>query len=308
MAGRFLSDAPAAAVATIGFAGLGRMGLAMARNLLRAGFPLSVWNRTAERCAPLVRQGATAVADPAALAAADVVVTMLSDGAAARTVLVASGLLEALPPGSIVLEMSTSGPTAVAELAAEAVRHGVDLLDAPVSGSVSVAEAAELFAMVGGEPAAYERAAPVLDAMTKGHVLLGPSGAGAAMKVAVNGMIAVTNESLAETLALAERFGIERERAYDVLSSGALASPFVLYKRGAFLHPEREPVAFTTAQMRKDASLAQELAGRLGVRLPALAAAAGVLEEAGREGLAEADIASVLSVLGSRPPETHPTT
>ena len=105
--------------------------------------------------------------------------------------------------------------------------------------------------MVGGDRAAYELATPVLDAMTKGHMLLGPSGAGAAMKLAVNAMIAVTNESLAETLVLAEQFGIERERAYDVLAGGALASPFVLYKRGAFLHPDTEPVAFTTALMRE---------------------------------------------------------
>jgi 3-hydroxyisobutyrate dehydrogenase-like beta-hydroxyacid dehydrogenase len=273
------------------------MGLAMARNLLGAGFPLVVWNRTDERCTPLVDAGATAAAAPAALAAADVLVTMLSDGQAARSVLLESGLLDDLRPGSIVLEMSTIGPTAAAELAAEALRRDVFLLDAPVSGSVSVAEEAQLFAMVGGDREAYERATPVLDAMTKGHVLLGPSGAGAAMKVAVNSMIAVTNESLAETLALAERFGIERERAYDVLAGGALASPFVLYKRSAFLHPETQPVAFTTTLMRKDTALAQDLAARLGVRIPATEAAAGVLDEALGSGLADADMASVIGLL-----------
>ena len=157
--------------------------------------------------------------------------------------------------------------------------------------------------MVGGDASAYERATPVLDAMTKGHMLLGPSGAGAAMKLAVNAMIAVTNESLAETLALAERFGIERERAYDVLAGGALASPFVLYKRGAFLHPETEPVAFTTALMRKDSALAQDLAARLGVRIPAAAAAGGVLDEAFASGLADADMSSVISLL--RPTGSH---
>jgi 3-hydroxyisobutyrate dehydrogenase/2-hydroxy-3-oxopropionate reductase len=223
---------------------------------------------------------------------------MVSDGQAARSVLVESGLLDDLRPGSIVLEMSTIGPTAVTQLAAEALRRGVHLLDAPVSGSVSVAEAAQLFAMVGGDRGAYELAAPVLDAMTKGHVLLGRSGAGAAMKVAVNAMIAVTNESLAETLALAERFGIERERAYDVLAAGVLASPFLLYKRGAFLHPDTEPVAFTTTLMQKDISLARDLAASLGVRMPAAAAAAGLLEEALGSGLAEADMASVISLLG----------
>ena len=282
---------------TVGFAGIGRMGLAMARNVLGAGFPLVVWNRTPDRCAPLDAAGATAAADPAGLAVADVVVTMVSDEHAARSVLVESGLLEDLRPGSVVLEMSTIGPTAATALAAEADRHDVRLLDAPVSGSVSVAEAAQLFVMVGGDREAYEPATPVLDAMTKGHVLLGPSGSGAAMKIAVNAMIAVTNESLAETLALAEQFGIEREQAYDVLAGGALASPFLLYKRGAFLTPETEPVAFTTTLMRKDIILARDLAARLGVRIPAAAAAADVLEEAVGGGLADADMASVIGLL-----------
>lgn len=284
-------------VATAGFAGIGRMGFAMARNVRRAGFPLAVWNRTAERCTPLVAEGATAAGEPAALASADAVVTMVSDGAAVRAVLVESGLLDRLRPGSIVLEMSTIGPDAARELAAEARQRDVYLLDAPVSGSVTVAEAAQLFAMVGGDRAAYEAAAPVLDAMTKGHVFLGPSGAGAAMKLAVNSMIAVTNESIAETLTLAEQFGIGHEAAYDVLASGVLSSPFLLYKRGAFLHPDTEPVAFTTTLMRKDVELARKLATRTGVRVPAAAAAASILEEATRSGLADADMASVITLL-----------
>lgn len=286
---------------TVGFAGLGRMGSPMARNVLRAGFSLLVWNRTAERTAPLVAEGAEAVPDPASLASADVVVTMLTDGRAARSVLVESGLLEHLRPGSVVLEMSTIGPAAVAELADEAARHGVHLLDAPVSGSVSVAEARQLFVMVGGDRSAYNGVRPVLDAMAKGHTLLGPSGAGAAMKLAVNAMIAVTNESLAETLVLAERFGIEREHAYDILAGGVLASPFLLYKRGAFLQPEMEPVAFTTSLMRKDVALAEDLAVELGARLPTVAAAAGVLDDALSDGLGDADFASVITVLSADP-------
>jgi 3-hydroxyisobutyrate dehydrogenase-like beta-hydroxyacid dehydrogenase len=275
------------------------MGLAMAHNVLAAGFPLVVWNRTAERCTALAAAGATVVAEAAGLATADLVVSMVSDGEAARSVLVESGLLDELRPGSVVLEMSTIGPAAAAELAAEALRRDVHLLDAPVSGSVTLAATAQLFAMVGGDREAYERAASVLDAMTKGHMLLGPSGAGAAMKLAVNAMIAVANESLAETLVLAERCGIDRERAYDVLAAGALASPFVLYKRGSFLHPESEPVAFTTALMRKDAALAEDLAASLGVRIPAHAAAAAVLEEALGSGLAEADMSSVIGLLAN---------
>jgi 3-hydroxyisobutyrate dehydrogenase-like beta-hydroxyacid dehydrogenase len=193
--------------------------------------------------------------------------------------------------------MSTIGPVAIAELARAAEQRGVELLDAPVSGSVSVAEAAQLFAMVGGNQRAYERATPVLDAMTKGHAFLGASGAGAAMKLAVNSMIAATNESIAETLAFAKRFGIDAETAYDVLQGGVLASPFVLYKRGAFLRPDEAPVAFTTALMRKDMSLVEDLAAQLGVRMPVSRAAAEILEEALERGLADADMASVLRLL-----------
>lgn len=283
------------------------MGLPMARNVLNAGFPLLAWNRTHDRSRPLVDAGAEAVDTPVDLAAADVVITMVSDSEAAQAILVASGLMDRLRPGSTVIEMSTIGPAAVAELAAEAKQRGIALLDAPVSGSVSVAEAAQLFAMVGGDEAAYRRVAPVLDAMTKGHILLGPSGSGAAMKLAVNAMIAATNESLAETLALAEGFGIDQELAYDVVENGALASPFVQYKRRAFIEPDATPAAFTTALMRKDIVLALALANEVGVRLPVAAAAGDVLREAVDKGLADEDMAAVLRVLrpGS-PAETRP--
>jgi len=280
----------------------------MARNILRAGFPLTVWNRTLERCASLVDEGAVGGREPTSLGSADVVVTMLTDGAGVRDVVVESGLLDNLSAGAIVLEMSTIGPAAVRDLAMSGEDRGVHVLDAPVSGSIAVAEAAQLFAMVGGNAGAYERATPVLDAMTKGHAFLGASGAGAAMKLALNAMIAATNESLAETLLLAERFGIQRDRAYDVIAGGVLASPFVLYKRGAFLNPETEPVAFTTDLMRKDAELAGELATELGVRMPTFAGAASVLDEAKRRGFGDADMASVIQVLAAEREATSPST
>jgi len=128
------------------------------------------------------------------------------------------------------------------------------------------------------------------------------------MKLAVNAMIAVTNEAISETLVLAQRFGIAREQAYDVLAGGVLASPFLLYKRGAFLNPDTEPVAFTTALMRKDMSLAEDLAARLGIFLPAAAATSALLEEAVRSGLAEADMASVISLLERSKPASLATT
>src|SRR4029077_15106530 len=136
------------------------------------------------------------------------------------------------------------------------------------SGSIALAESAQLFSMVGGDGAAYERAAPALDSMTKGHLHRGASGSGAAMKLAANAAIAVTNEVVAEALVLAESYGIERDKAYDVLESGAFASPFVLYKRESFVHPDTAAVGFTTALLRKDIALVRALAEELGAPVP----------------------------------------
>jgi 3-hydroxyisobutyrate dehydrogenase/2-hydroxy-3-oxopropionate reductase len=278
----------------------------MARNVRAAGFPLIVWNRTPSRSGALAAEGAAVAADPSDLADADIVVTMLADADAVQAVVVHSGLLQSLRPGTIVVDMSTIGPAAAQELARAVSAHDSTFLDAPVSGSVSVAETAQLFAMVGGDEDAYLHATPVLDAMTKGHMLLGPAGAGAAMKLAVNAMIAVTNEAIAETLTLASRWGIDSERAYDVIASGAVASPFVLYKRNAFLHPQTEPVAFTTRLMHKDVGLARRLAAELGVRTPALDAAHTVLDDAVGKGLAERDMTAVFELLSR--PAGQPTT
>jgi 3-hydroxyisobutyrate dehydrogenase-like beta-hydroxyacid dehydrogenase len=197
----------------------------------------------------------------------------------------------------VILEMSTIGPAAATALAREAAAREVMLLDAPVSGSTGLAESAQLFSMVGGDRNAYDRAAPVLDAMTKGHLHLGASGSGAAMKLAANAAIAVTNEVVAEALVLAESYGIEREKAYDVLESGAFASPFVLYKRESFVHPDTAPVGFTTALLRKDIALVRALAEELGAPVPAVEAADAVLAQATEAGLDDADLSRVADLL-----------
>ncbi len=285
----------------VGFAGLGRMGTPMARNVLRAGFELTVYNRTQERAEPLEREGAAVAETPAALGrGADVLVTMVADAGAAEAVLLGDdGALASLAPGSIAIEMSTIGPHAARRLAAAAAERDIELLDAPVSGSVSVAEAAQLTTIVGGSRDAFERARPVLRAMTKAQLYLGPSGAGAAMKLALNSAVALANEAIAEALALAEGAGIPREDAYEVLRASVVASPFLEYKRAAFLEPGETPVAFTTAQMRKDLTLALDFAEERGARMPATGTVADVLDIAGRTGLGEADIARVADVLRS---------
>jgi 3-hydroxyisobutyrate dehydrogenase-like beta-hydroxyacid dehydrogenase len=271
----------------IGFVGIGKMGLPMAGNLLRAGNDLTVFNRTPERCDPLRDDGAT-VATSAAEAAreAEVLVTMLADPAAVAGQMEGEdGILAGARAGMVWLEMSTIGPTAAREFAARAAEAGVEMLDAPVSGSVAVAEAAALVSRVGGSEAALERGRPALEAMTKAHFHLGGSGAGAAMKLAVNVMIASATVAISEALVLAEAADIDRADAYEVIAAGALASPFVGYKRAAFLDPDGTPAAFALDLMRKDLKLALEQGEAAGLPLlGASAAAEAMTVAAGLEG------------------------
>lgn len=286
----------------VGFGGLGRMGTAMARRVLEAGFPLTVWNRTQSRADELARAGAGVAATPRALAeAAEVVVTMVSDAEALADVLHGEdGLLGGLAPDSILVDMSTIGPTAAVSFAAEVRECGAHWIDAPVSGSTALAERGGLTTMIGGDSEAIDRAQSVLAAMTQKSFRLGGAGTGAAMKLAVNSVVAVINEAIAEGLVLAERAGIARAAAYDVFSGGVVAAPYVLYKRNAFLEPDETPVAFTVDLMRKDLRLVFALAEHLRLELPAVRAADDVLARASDQDLADADFASVARVIRER--------
>lgn len=269
----------------VAFVGIGRMGLPMARNVAGAGHELTAFNRTASRCAPLRDAGAAVAASAAeAVRGAEVLVTMLSDPPAVEALLEADMLADT-PAGLVWLEMSTIGPTAARRFAARAAEAGVEMLDAPVSGSTAAAEAATLASMVGGSAAALARARPVLEAMTRAHFHLGPAGAGAAMKLAVNVMLAAQTVAISEALVMAEAAGIERADAYDVIAAGALASPFVDYKRDAFLDPDGTPPAFALDLMRKDLRLAREQGAAAGLPLlGAGASEAAVTLAAGLEG------------------------
>jgi 3-hydroxyisobutyrate dehydrogenase-like beta-hydroxyacid dehydrogenase len=271
----------------VAFVGIGKMGLPMAGNVLRAGHDLTVFNRTLERCDPLRDDGATVASSAAeAVRDAEVLVTMLADPAAVESQILADeAVLSGAPEGLVWLEMSTIGPSAARTFAERAAGAGVTMLDAPVSGSVTVAEAAALVSMVGGDADALERARPVLEAMTKAHFHLGGSGAGAAMKLAINVMIASQTVAISEALVLAEAAGIERPDAYEVIAAGALASPFIDYKRAAFLDPDGTPPAFALDLMRKDLKLALEQGEAAGLPLfGATAASEAVTVAAGLEG------------------------
>jgi 3-hydroxyisobutyrate dehydrogenase-like beta-hydroxyacid dehydrogenase len=277
----------------VAFLGLGRMGAPMAARL--DGFNLTVWNRTPrpERVPAGARSADSA---RAAVEGAEVVVTMVADGDALLALL-DDVLAGDLADDAVLVDMSTIGPVAAREAGARCSRAGVAFLDAPVSGSTPAAASGQLVAMVGGNAEALERARPVLEAMTRAQLHLGETGTGAAMKLALNLALAVTNQTIAETLLLAERAGIPRSAAYDVLEAGALASPYVGYKRAAFEDPDGQPVAFSIELMRKDVRLALELAERAGLDLPAGRSAAHGLDRALDGGLGEADLVAVLRAL-----------
>ncbi|MDO8211895.1 NAD(P)-dependent oxidoreductase [Conexibacter sp. CPCC 206217] len=281
----------------IAFLGLGRMGSPMAARLAAADHELRTWNRTPRP--ELVPPRALESATPAAAAdGAEVVITMLADADALGGVLRGEqGIFAAAPRGCVLIDMSTIGPLAARAVAREAQAAGLDFLDAPVSGSVPAATDGSLVAMVGGCAETLRRVQPVLAAITRAQLHLGPSGAGAAMKVALNLMLAVVNQSIAETLALAAGAGIAREDAYDVLAGGALAAPYVGYKRAAFVDPANAPVAFSVDLMRKDVGLGLELAREAGVDVGVGSAAALLLDRARAAGLGGRDVSSVLELL-----------
>ena len=276
--------------------GTGHMGAAMSRALARSGFELVLYNRTQERAETLAAElGAQVAATPAeAVVSADVALSMVADEAAVEALYRApDGAIAGIHPGVVLADMSTVPPSVATGLEADVRAAGGALLDAPVSGSVGLAEAGELTIMVGGRAEHLERARPVLDALAKRVFHLGPLGQGAAMKLAVNTLIFGLNQALAEGFVIAERAGIEPELAYDVLAASAAGAPYVGYKRAAFLAPDATPPAFTVELAAKDLRLITGLADALGVPVPQARTNLDVLRAAAAGGRAEADFSAV---------------
>jgi 3-hydroxyisobutyrate dehydrogenase-like beta-hydroxyacid dehydrogenase len=282
----------------VGFIGLGRMGGPMALNVIKAGYPLTVYNRSKEKTASAAAAGAQVVDSPAAVAeASEIIITMLSDSAALQAVVSGpNGLLEKLQPDAVLIDMSTVDPEISREIAGAVQAKGAHMLDAPVSGSVGLAEQGTLSIMVGGDEAVHERVRNVLLAMGNRTTHVGPNGAAASLKLAVNIVIGVTMQVLAESIVLAEQAGVTRETAVEVLSNSAIASPFLKYKAPQLLEP-LGPAAFTVTLMQKDFTLALEMARRVGVPLPTTATANEVLTMARGLGLGDYDFAAVMNVI-----------
>jgi 3-hydroxyisobutyrate dehydrogenase-like beta-hydroxyacid dehydrogenase len=286
-----------AAVAVIG---TGRMGAAMAGRLAGAGHDVTVWNRTRARAAEAAGRSGAAVADTAreAAAAADVVLVSLADDAAVDAAYSGDdGVTAGLRDGAVVLEASTVRPETVRRLAPAVAARGATLLDTPVSGSVSVVESGALTVMVGGDAAALDGVRDVLAPLAAKVFHLGPAGAGATMKIVVNGLLMGLNQALAEAVVLAEKAGIARADAYDVFAASAVAAPFVQYKRQAYVEPENAPVAFMLDLVVKDLGLATDLARQVGARGDQLAVNLAVAQEAVARGLGGRDLSAVADLL-----------
>ena len=259
---------------TVGLIGLGLMGKPMGRNFLKAGFPLVVWNRTKERADDLVREGAKFASNPRDVAAqADILITIVSDPPAVESVLWGSnGALDGLRRGSLYIDSSTVSPDLARRAAAACAERGVDYLDAPVTGGTWGAEKGELVFMIGGKQEVLDRAKPVLEAVGKRFFLLGPNGAGQTVKLAMNMLLAVEVEALAESLALVMKAGLPGERLIEVMQS-SMARAAVLDVKAPQILKNDYPPSFPLRLMHKDMRLALELARKEGVSLPAGAAA-----------------------------------
>jgi 3-hydroxyisobutyrate dehydrogenase-like beta-hydroxyacid dehydrogenase len=288
---------------TVAVLGAGRMGAAMARTLARTGCSLVVYNRTSERASALSREvGARIAATPAEAASlADVSLCSVTDAAAVDELFGATdGVLAGARSGSVLVDMSTVAPSTIRSYRERAEARGIGLLDAPVSGSVALADAGQLTIMVGGDANDLERAMPALEPLAKAIHHVGPLGSGAAMKLAVNTLIFGLNTALAEGLVLAEAAGIDRARAYDVLASSAAGAPFVQYKRAAFVDPDETPPAFSLDLAAKDLDLILALAGSCGVPMPQTEINLDLVNEARENGRGALDFATVAEALRRR--------
>jgi 3-hydroxyisobutyrate dehydrogenase len=273
-------------VQKVGFIGLGLMGLPMARNVLRAGFPLVIHNRTRSKSEQLRADGATITESPAELAAqADVVLSCVPGPAdVERVYLGPDGVLSAARSGQLLCDMSTIDPDTHRRVASEAERKGAAYLDAPVSGGTSGARDATLSIMVGGSIDAFERARPVFEAMGKSIYHVGPVGAGATVKLINQMMGAICHLGVVEGLVLGAKAGIDPDLLLDIVSSSSGNSASLRGSGPNILKRNFEP-GFTLDLMQKDVSLAVQLARGLDVRTLAGSLAEQVIREARAAGL-----------------------
>lgn len=285
---------------SLGFAGIGLMGLPMCRRLLVAGYPLRVWNRSADKCLPLLQEGAGRVETPAELCAdAEVVMLCLADTAAVREVVFgAGGLVESARPGQLLVDFSSLEPAATREMAEELLqRTGMHWLDAPVSGGTAGAEAGSLAIMAGGRADDVQRVRPILAHLGQRLTHMGEVGAGQVSKVCNQMLVACNALVIAEVVALAERSGVDAS-----LLASALAGGFADSKPLQILAPQMaasqfEPVRWHVRTLLKDLDTAVKLAREQGSATPMSGLAAQLMRLHGSQGNLSRDPSTLIEML-----------
>ena len=285
-------------MANLGFVGLGVMGGQMVNRLLSKGHTVTGYNRTRAKAQWLIDKGMKWGDSPRAVAStADVTFAMVTNSAAITSVTEGpDGLLAGLSKGKIFVDISTVSPSVSRALAAKVREKGADMVDSPVSGSVITLQEGKLSVMVGGRRETFERVKPLLLDIGPKVTYVGDNGLALAMKIAVNLSLAVQMMAFSEGVLLAEKSGIARETAVDVLIHSAVASPMIQY-RGPFVLQQPEEAWFDVNMMQKDMLLAMELGRQLDVPLPTTAVSNEFLTAARGMGMAKLDFAVVFDVL-----------
>jgi len=287
-------------MANLGFVGLGVMGGQMVSRLLAKGHTVTGYNRTRKKAQWLIDKGMRWADSPRAVtAAADVVFAMVTNAAALEAVVDGpDGLLSALSPGKTFVDMSTVSPAVSRALAAKVRATGADMVDAPVSGSVVTLQEGKLSVMVGGRKETFDRLKPLLEDIGPKVTHVGDNGLALSMKIATNLSLAVQMLAFSEGVLLAEKSGIRRETAVDVLTHSAIASPMIQY-RGPFVLQQPDEAWFDVNMMQKDLLLALEMGRQLDVPLPSTAVSNEFLTAARGMGWARQDFAVIFDVLAS---------
>jgi len=272
----------------IGFIGLGIMGKPMAKNLIKAGFPLTVWNRTASKMKELIEMGAKGASSPKEVAEkSNVIITMLTDSPDVEEVILGpSGVIEGVKRGSIVIDMSTISPKVARKIASKLAEVGVEMLDAPVTGGEIGAINATLSIMVGGNYETFQKCLPIFQALGKRVTYMGPHGNGQITKLC-NQIICVINiQAVCEGLIFAAKAGLDLDKFLEVVTGGA-ANSWMLSNLGPkMIKGDMEP-GFKIATQQKDLRLVFETAAELKVPLPATALVQQMFRTVEAEGLSE---------------------
>lgn len=282
----------------IGFIGIGLMGLPMCQRLLNAGHPLTVWNRSPEKCSALIHAGAMPANDTKALAEyADIIMLCVSDTAAVKTVLSGGhGLLAGLSRGKTVVDFSSIDPTTTREFAAAAQAQGAHWVDAPVSGGVIGAETGTLVIMAGGEEEIIDHLRPVLALLSQRVTRMGATGAGQVTKICNQLIVAANAVLIAEALTLAEKAGVDTSKLAPALAGGfADSKPFQLLAPRMSAR-QFEPVQWRVQTLLKDLDMALTLARQLDSPAPLAAHAAERLRQHGEHGFLRHDLSSLITL------------